>query len=67
MHGKPMWCKKEYLLQEAGEVALEYNVHYGWVNNYGLVVMVIGAPWYLPESSLNYIEPVNLPTHINLP
>ena len=50
------------LLLEAGEVALDCDVHYDWSRDYRLLATIIGPQRYSTEVGFNSVEPVQPPT-----
>ena len=42
-------------------------MHYVWAAKYGPLAIVVGNNWYLAETTLNYVEPIQPPNvHLNV-
>ena len=54
---KPTWALKELMLEESQEIALDCNVSYTWVGDYGLLAEIEGTAQYLMTTGKNYVTP----------
>ena len=61
IHEKPDWYQLGNIIEEAGGFSMDYKVSYAWSAEYSLLAEMQGAPSYLTETQLIYVEPFQPP------
>ena len=61
--GKPTFKQKKKFLEEAEELAMNFDVTYPWSGAHGLLAEVMGAHRYLAETGKHYVPPARPPVY----